>query len=52
MADKLRLTKKGELAIDAAKRIVNSSDPVKVAAALIDYHRVVSKMLSENRKAK
>ena len=47
-----RLTRKGELAVDAAKRIADSSDPVKLTAALIDYQRVLSKMLSENKRVK
>ena len=45
-----RLTKKGQLLIDSAKRISESSDPVNIVASLIEYHRLSAKMYRENQR--
>lgn len=47
-----RLTKKGELLVNSAKRITKSSDPVNVIASLIQYHRLAEKMYREHMKIK
>jgi len=45
-------TKKGEMLIDSARKIVESRDPVKLITAQIQYQMLVEKMSRQNARVK
>ena len=46
------LMKEGELLVECAKSIADSSDPVKIISEFIKYQRLSVKMYRNNRKVK
>lgn len=41
-----------EMLLDTAKRVAHSSDPVKIIASLIEYHRLSAKLYRKNLRVK